>query len=84
MKQSRLESFVEAVINIASGFVIALLTWIFIVSPVWEIEVTMLDNLLIIGMFTVISIIRSYFWRRFFNAEIHKQVHLFIGKLFNA
>jgi len=75
MNQSKIESFIEATINVSSGFIISLLAWMYIVIPVWDIEVSMFDNLAITALFTVISISRSYFWRRFFNRGIHRQVH---------
>lgn len=82
MNQTKLESFIEAFINIASGFCISLLVWIFVVIPVWELEITMFDNLVITAIYTVISIVRSYFWRRFFNAGIHKAVKSFVSNCF--
>jgi len=81
MIQSKLESLVEAILNTLSGFIISLLTWMFIVSPIWGIENSFTDSLSIVGLFTVISILRSYIWRRFFNNGLHKVVHnLFKGR----
>jgi hypothetical protein len=65
--QSRVGSFVEQVLNIGSGFFISLLLWSFIIVPVWELDVSMNDNLTITGIFTVVSVVRGYVWRRFFN-----------------
>lgn len=79
MKQTKVESLVEAIINIASGWIIALLVWMFVISPWMGIDITFLDDLAITGLFTAISIIRSYFWRRFFNAQLHKVVHQFVS-----
>lgn len=70
-KQSRLGSFLEACINTFSGFLLSLLLWVFVVVPVWELPVTMGENLLITGMFTALSIFRGYFWRRFFANTVH-------------
>jgi hypothetical protein len=75
MHQTKIESLIESCINIASGFIISLLLWIYVVIPIWELEVTMLDNLSITALFTVSAIIRSYLWRRFFNAGLHKWIH---------
>lgn len=81
MKQARLESFIEATINVLSGWVIALLMWQYIVTPWWGLKTTIIDSLLVTGLFTVVFIIRSYFWRRFFNARLHRQVQLCVRKL---
>lgn len=65
--QSRAASALEAVLNVGSGFVLALLLWQLVVAPLWGYEVTMLDNLGITTIFTVASVVRSYVWRRYFN-----------------
>lgn len=75
MKQTKLESLLESLVNTASGFVVSLLVWSWIVVPVWKIPVSMGQNLAITALFTVVSVIRSYIWRRFFNAAIHRRVH---------
>lgn len=75
MNQSRLESLIEASINIGSGFIVSLLLWTFVIVPVWNLPVNMSQNLIITGLFTVLSIVRSYIWRRFFNAGLHKKIH---------
>lgn len=67
MNQTRLESFIESSINIASGFVVSLLFWTYVVVPVWHLPVMLHQNLQITGCFTVLSVIRSYLWRRIFN-----------------
>ena len=75
MNQSRLESLIEASINIGSGFIVSLLLWTFVIVQVWNLPVNMSQNLIITGLFTVLSIVRSYIWRRFFNAGLHKRIH---------
>jgi len=65
--QGKLESLVEQLLNVGSGFVVALIVWTYMVTPIWDIEVTMLDNLAITGLFTVVSVVRGYVWRRMFN-----------------
>lgn len=83
MNQTRLESLLESVINTMSGFLISLAFWILVVIPVWDLKVTMFDNLVITCCFTILSIGRGYIWRRFFNAGIHKWVHDFVKNHFN-
>lgn len=83
MKQTRLESLLEATINTMSGFLISLMFWVWVVIPVWGIKVTMFDNLMITCCFTVLSIGRGFIWRRFFNAGIHKWVHTIVKRYFD-
>lgn len=66
--QSRTQSLVEATINVASGFLVSLAVWSLVVVPVWHLPVTMVENLQITILFTVVSVIRSYIWRRIFNS----------------
>ncbi len=64
--QSRVQSMLEAWANVAIGYVVALLSQLAI-FPLFGIRVTLADNLLIGGYFTLISLIRSYAVRRLFN-----------------
>lgn len=66
MNQSRFMSLVESFANIAVGYVVALLSQIAI-FPMFGIHVTLGDNLAIGAWFTVISLVRSYILRRWFN-----------------
>jgi hypothetical protein len=66
-KQSRRMSLVEAIANVAVGFAVALLTQI-IVFPLFDLEVTIGENLAIGGLFTLASICRSFVLRRVFEA----------------
>jgi membrane protein implicated in regulation of membrane protease activity len=74
LRQSKLESAVEAVLNVGSGFVIALFAWQFIVAPLYGYKVTMLDNLGLTSIFTIISVVRGYVWRRFFERRIRRRL----------
>lgn len=67
MKQSRLMSAVEAVTNVAVGFGVAVLTQA-LVFPLFGIHATMGEHLAIGGVFTVVSVVRSYALRRLFEA----------------
>ncbi len=66
-KQSRRMSLLEAITNVAIGFLVALLTQI-IVFPLFDLEVSLGDNLAIGGLFTLASIARAYTLRRAFEA----------------
>jgi hypothetical protein len=60
--------------DVFSGFGVALLVWIFIVIPVWDLKVDMVDNLQITTLFTFVGIARRYIWRRIFN-HFHVRKH---------
>lgn len=70
--QSRLHSLVEQLLNIGSGFVISLVVWELLVKPIWGIKTSFAENLQITVLFTVVSLARSYAWRRAFNHFSHK------------
>jgi hypothetical protein len=66
--QPRWLSFVEAVTNIVVGYALAVLTQM-IVFPLFGLNASLSENLLIGGLFTCISLARSYVLRRLFNAR---------------
>ena len=66
MKQSRTMSMIEALANVAVGYGVAVLTQI-AVFPLFGLSVTLVQNLTMGGLFTVVSIIRSYALRRVFE-----------------
>lgn len=67
--QKKRHSLLESVLNVAIGFGVALLTQI-MVFPLFGLSVSLGQNMAIGGIFTVVSIVRSYYVRRFFN-ELH-------------
>ena len=69
LEQSRIESFVEAVIGTAIGFVVSVLLSM-IVYPIHGHSFTLAQNASITAIFTVASIARVYVVRRYFNARI--------------
>lgn len=71
--QSRLGSLMEALINIALGFSIALISQM-VIFPRYGIHITLLDNIEITGWFTLVSLVRSYFIRRWFNLILKHRV----------
>lgn len=64
--QTRRQSMIETAASVAIGYLVALASQLAI-FPLFGIHATMSDNLLIGAWFTVISIIRGYLVRRFFN-----------------
>lgn len=67
MRQSRRMSLVEAIVNVGVGFGIAVATQA-AVFPLFGLHASLSDNLAIGGVFTAVSIIRSYTLRRAFEA----------------
>ena len=70
--QTRLQSFIESVINVTIGYGVALISQM-LVFPFFGIHITMESNLLIGAIFTAISIVRSYVVRRVFN-RLHSRI----------
>jgi len=66
MSQTRLQSAVESLANVAIGYAVAVASQM-LIFPLFGIHITLADNLLIGGYFTLISIARSYTLRRWFN-----------------
>ena len=64
--QSRWMSLVESLTNIAVGYGLAVLTQI-LVFPLFGVQVSFGENLLIGAMFTAVSLVRSFALRRIFN-----------------
>lgn len=71
MTQSKLGSLYEVLINIGIGFVLAYILGHFL-YPYYGMKVSPATNFMVTFWFTVLSIIRSYVIRRFFNARLHK------------
>ena len=68
--QSKLQSLIESFANILIGYLTALLSQV-LIFPIFDINVSFQDNLLIGLYFTIISLIRSYLvWRYFNNKDI--------------
>jgi hypothetical protein len=59
-------SLVESSANVVVGYGLAVLTQI-LVFPIFGLQASVGENLLIGGVFTVISVIRSFALRRLFN-----------------
>ena len=66
MKQTKRQSLIETITNTAIGFVVSLLAT-FIVLPLFGIDSTPTKNVGVTLCFTVISILRGYVVRRYFN-----------------
>lgn len=60
-------SLLEAIANVTVGYLLALMTQI-TVFPLFGVVVSMTDNLAIGGVFTAVSLFRSFALRRLFEA----------------
>jgi len=70
MKQSMKVSIAEQVLNVGSGFIVALVYWMFVVTPQIEgKELTFWLNFWVTTQFTMISVARGLIWRRLFNHD---------------
>lgn len=63
MRQSVLASWLETIGSTATGFVLSLCLQ-YVICWWWDLPLRLHDNLLIIAAFTVLSIVRGFFWRR--------------------
>lgn len=70
MSQSRLGSFIEALVNVAIGFTINYIANL-LIFPLFDMHISLADNFWLGIIYTFISIARSYVIRRWFNAKIH-------------
>jgi hypothetical protein len=64
--QTRVQSAIESVANVLVGYGVAILSQI-VVFPWFGIHVPLSSNLAIGAWFTIISLVRSYVLRRYFN-----------------
>ena len=64
--QTKTQSLIESITNIAIGYSVAVVSQL-AVFPLFNINVTIQDNLMIGLYFTAISLVRSYVVRRYFN-----------------
>jgi hypothetical protein len=67
MKQSRLMSLVESLANVIVGYGVAVVTQI-LIFPVFGLHTTLGQNLAMGGVFTIVSLARSFLLRRLFEA----------------
>ena len=69
--QTKTQSLIESITNIAIGYSVAVISQL-AVFPLFNINVTIQDNLMIGLYFTAISLVRSYVVRRYFNKRCAK------------
>jgi|GEM_PF-554961 len=76
MNQTKKQSVIESIIQTLIGLVTSILVQI-IIYPLMGIPVSFNQNLIITAVFFIVSIIRGYLVRRYFNREKRKCDHFF-------
>ena len=69
--QSRLASFIEALTNVGIGMVVSFFGQI-VVSHWYNLPLNVTQNMQIVLFFTVLSVLRSYVVRRWYNRRIKR------------
>lgn len=66
-QQTRMWSLCEAVVNIGTGMVVGFSATQFIAVPFLGVEITPWQNVELTILITILSVLRSYVYRRIFN-----------------
>ena len=69
--QSKRESMIESLTSTTIGWLIGVILNLTIL-PLFDYNITVVDSLLVSLIFTVISVVRGYLIRRFFNSKERK------------
>jgi membrane protein implicated in regulation of membrane protease activity len=64
--QTKTQSLIEACLNTATGFALSVVVQV-LVFPLYGVHLSLGTNMQLVAIFTAVSILRSYWWRRFFN-----------------
>lgn len=66
--QTKKQSFIESLANVTIGFFITMIS-LHIIFPIMNIETSSGKNVILTTYLTVLSILRNYFLRRYFNRK---------------
>ena len=61
-----MRSLIESLIDVGSGFILAILIQL-LIFPIFDLRPTILDSIWIALIFTGVSITRSWLWRMLFK-----------------
>ena len=75
---SKLSSFIESLINILFGYGVALGSQL-VIFPHYGVHLALHENMIIGCWFTIISLVRSYVIRRWFNRMLHNAPNKIAG-----
>jgi len=70
--QTKIQSMHESWVNVFVGYIIGLVAQL-IVFPLYDLDVSINENLQIAFIFTCIALLRNYAVRRFFNNKLTSQ-----------
>lgn len=65
--QSKLHSFLEASINVSIGWALSVVVGQLIIYPMFDIPLSLVENMGATAMFTLVSVIKAYYIRRTAN-----------------
>lgn len=83
-QQSKIDSFIEALVNTFVGFWVSWFAWIPI-AWYFDVPLTSGSHFGIIACFTVLSVVRSFIVRRWFATKLHDislKIATFIGGIY--
>ena len=80
MTQTRLGSLIEAIINTCIGFLINYFANL-LIFPLFGMHISLTNNVLMGLIYTVISVVRSYTIRRWFNSKLHALSQRVAGRI---
>lgn len=66
MMQTKAQSAIETITSVAIGYAVALASQL-VIFPLFDIHISLSENLAIGAFFTAVSIVRGYLVRRWFN-----------------
>ena len=69
MTQTKKKSMFESFCNVGSGFIMAYLSWLFVIPVIFDMKTIAEQGLGVTLYFTTLSIVRGYIWRRHFNEK---------------
>jgi hypothetical protein len=72
--QTRRHTLIEVLVSTGAAFIISALLQHFVVNPVWHLQSSARDSIAITVFFTIVSLVRGYYFRRFFNWLFHRGV----------
>jgi len=81
MTQTRMQSLIEALMNVAIGFGINF-AFNFVILPIVGLPMPSLQQNFVMGiLFTIVSVARSYLIRRFFNSKLKAMAEMLSEKV---
>lgn len=67
-------AWIESLVNVLSGLLLSILIVQPIVFGIFSIKIPITSNIMIAIIFTIVSVIRGYIWRRYFHKLFYSKV----------